>query len=105
MKSKSTAFILWLFFGLFGGHRFYLGKIGSGILFWLTGGVFLIGWILDLFKLGIMVDEYNARYMARFAPSNTSNNNVNTNNIVVNLTSPIPVQQPQETQQSQATQQ
>lgn len=40
-------------------HRFYLGKIGSGILYLLTGQLFGIGWIIDLFLLGGMVDNYN----------------------------------------------
>lgn len=40
-------------------HRFYLGKIGSGILYLLTGQLFGIGWIIDLFLLGSMVDNYN----------------------------------------------
>lgn len=30
-KSAATAYILWVFFGFVGGHRFYFGKTGSGI--------------------------------------------------------------------------
>lgn len=30
-KSAATAYILWVFLGLVGGHRFYFGKTGSGI--------------------------------------------------------------------------
>jgi len=40
-------------------HRFYLGKIGSGILYLLTGQLLGIGWIVDLFLIGSMVDNYN----------------------------------------------
>jgi TM2 domain-containing membrane protein YozV len=50
---------LWFLLGLFGAHRFYLEKIGTGILFFFTGGVLGIGWIIDLFTLGIQVDNYN----------------------------------------------
>ena len=60
MKSKSTMFFLWLCFGLWGAHRFYVDKTGSGLLFAFTGGFCLIGWLLDFFKLDSMVAEYNA---------------------------------------------
>jgi len=36
-----------------------LGKIGSGILYLLTGQLLGIGWIIDLFLIGGMVDSYN----------------------------------------------
>jgi len=59
MKSKTFAFLLWFFLGIFSAHRFYLGKIGSGILYLLTGQLAGIGWIVDLFLIGTMVDNYN----------------------------------------------
>ena len=61
MKSKGTAYFLWLisFFGWFGFHRFYLGKVGTGILWIITFGVFGIGALIDLFTLGGQVDQYN----------------------------------------------
>jgi len=59
MKSKLTAYLLWGFLGSFSMHRFYLGKVGSGILYLLTGQLLGIGWIIDLFILGNMVDNYN----------------------------------------------
>ena len=37
--------------GFVGGHRFYVGKVGTGILFLLTGGLFAIGWIVDIFTV------------------------------------------------------
>ncbi len=62
MKSKTVAYLLWFFLGGLSIHRFYLGKVGTGILYLLTGQLFLIGWIVDLFILGGMVDRYNERY-------------------------------------------
>ena len=47
-KNKWVAFALCLIVGYFGVHRFYVGKIGSGIIYLLTGGIFGIGWIVDL---------------------------------------------------------
>ncbi|HEY5125193.1 MAG TPA: NINE protein [Ignavibacteria bacterium] len=60
MKSKGVAYLLWFFFGIFGAHKFYLGKVGIGIIYLLTGGLFFIGLIYDLFTLGNQVDVYNA---------------------------------------------
>jgi TM2 domain-containing membrane protein YozV len=59
IKSKGVAYLLWFFLGVFGAHRFYLEKIGTGVLYLLTGGVFGIGWFIDLFTLGGQVDSYN----------------------------------------------
>lgn len=33
------------------GHKFYEGKIGMGIIYLLTVGLFGIGWIIDIIKL------------------------------------------------------
>jgi TM2 domain-containing membrane protein YozV len=59
MKSKTAAFLLWFFVGWLSLHRFYLGKIGSGIIYLITGQLLGIGWIIDLFLLSGMVDNYN----------------------------------------------
>ena len=48
-KNKWIAFFLCLF--TFCGHKFYEGKIGMGILYLLTAGLFGIGWIIDLISL------------------------------------------------------
>ena len=42
-KSRMVALILCIFFGFFGVHRFYLGKVPTGILYFLTFGLFCVG--------------------------------------------------------------
>jgi len=50
-KTKLVALLLCIFLGTIGVHRFYVGKIGTGIVWLLTGGVFGIGWIIDIIKI------------------------------------------------------
>lgn len=50
-KNKWVAFFLCLFMGFFGAHKFYEGKAGMGIIYLFTGGLFCIGWIIDLIAL------------------------------------------------------
>ena len=47
-KSRAAALLLCFFLGVFGVHRFYVGKIGTGILYFLTVGCFGIGWLIDM---------------------------------------------------------
>jgi TM2 domain-containing membrane protein YozV len=61
MRSKVVAYLLWFFLGIFSAHRFYLKKYGTAIFFLLTLQLAGIGWILDLFELGKMVDRYNLK--------------------------------------------
>ncbi|MEE2907264.1 MAG: NINE protein [Planctomycetota bacterium] len=62
MRSTPIAYLLWFFFGLLGIHRFYLGRPISGVIYLLTGGVFLIGWIVDLFLIPGMVRMENLEW-------------------------------------------
>jgi len=70
MKSPVVAGLLWLFFGLAGGHRFYL-RMNNGwwmlaalivVLLlpfkWLTGAILLAWWLVD----GVMLLEWVKRY-------------------------------------------
>ena len=50
-KSKGAAAVLCFFFGGLGIHRFYVGKIGTGILWLLTLGCFGIGSIVDFIMI------------------------------------------------------
>ena len=52
-KQKSIALLLCVFGGYFGLHYFYVGKIGMGILYFLTGGLCGIGWIVDIFRIAV----------------------------------------------------
>jgi TM2 domain-containing membrane protein YozV len=55
----SVAWILQTFLGVFGVHRFYLGKYGTGILWLFTLGLFGVGYLYDYFTLNGQVDERN----------------------------------------------
>ena len=50
-KSQLVALILCIFFGLIGVHRMYLGYVGLGIFYLLTGGFCGIGVLIDLILL------------------------------------------------------
>ena len=58
---KSIGYILWLF-GFTGSHRFYYGKPVSGTIWFFTLGLFLIGWIIDLFLIPSMDRLADFRY-------------------------------------------
>ncbi len=56
-KNYNVAWILLTFLGIFGIHRFYLGKWITGILYLLTGGLLLLGVIYDYWTLNDQVDQ------------------------------------------------
>lgn len=76
-RSVLVAYLLWFFLGYFGVHRFYLGRVGSGLAmlalfglswaltFLLVGyaGLLLIGlwWLIDLLLIPGMTARYNQR--------------------------------------------
>ena len=55
----SLAWILQTFVGPLGIHRFYQGKIWTGILWLVTGGLFLVGWLYDFCTLNEQIDDLN----------------------------------------------
>ena len=58
--SYTAAWLLLTFLGALGIHRFYLGKWLTGLLYLVTGGLFLIGYLYDYWTLNGQVSEANA---------------------------------------------
>ena len=56
----TAAWLLLTFLGVFGIHRFYMGKLVTGVIYLLTGGLCGIGWLYDLLTLNEQVSEINA---------------------------------------------
>ena len=52
-------FTLLGFFGAAGIQRFLVGQIGMGILYFFTGGLCVIGTIVDLVNIKKMTNDYN----------------------------------------------
>ncbi len=57
-KNKWVAFLLCLFLGYLGIHKFYEGRILLGVLYFFTAGLFGIGVIVDLIKLFFKPNPY-----------------------------------------------
>jgi TM2 domain-containing membrane protein YozV len=64
MESTGTSYLLWLLclIGACGIHRLYNGRIITELIWLLTGGLFLIGQIIDLFLIPGMVERANAEF-------------------------------------------
>ena len=61
--SKVVGYALWLF-GFTGAHRFYYGRPVTGVIWFLTAGLLLIGWIVDLFLIPWMDRSADRRYLS-----------------------------------------
>jgi len=59
--SYPAAWILLTFLGLFGIHRFYMGKWFTGIVYLLSGAIFGIGYLYDLWTLNAQISLINDR--------------------------------------------
>lgn len=57
-KNKWVSFLLCLFLGAIGAHKFYEGKIGMGILYIFTVGLFGIGVLIDLICILLKPNPY-----------------------------------------------
>ena len=69
-----VAYILWAFglMGFCGIHRFYSGKITSGLIYFFTLGFFGFGQFVDLFLIPGMTRERNLRLMYEAAVESRS---------------------------------
>ncbi|GHV82401.1 hypothetical protein AGMMS49991_09590 [Spirochaetia bacterium] len=76
MYSVGLAYLFWLIsgFGALGFHRFYLGKIPSGLLWMCTGGLGMVGSVYDFFTLRRQVQEANIRNALFPGPSGQQGN-------------------------------
>jgi len=55
----SVTWVLLTFLGLFGVHRFYMGKWLTGLIYLLTGGLFFLGYLWDYWTLNEQITEIN----------------------------------------------
>lgn len=62
-KNRWIALLLCIFLGYLGIHRFYVGKIFSGLIYLLTFGLFGMGIVIDFFLLlfGLFKDKSGNR--------------------------------------------
>lgn len=56
MKNPVLMLVLAIFFPI---HYFMLGKIGLGIAFWISWGGFFIWYLIDIFRIWGMTQNYN----------------------------------------------
>lgn len=52
-KSRTGAFLLCFFLGAFGAHRFYTGKIGTGLVYLFSFGLLGFGALYDLIVIAV----------------------------------------------------
>ncbi|UTW53881.1 NINE protein [Kordiimonas sp. SCSIO 12610] len=57
-KSRALTTVLAIFLGVLGIHRYYIGRPFTGILYTITGGLFVIGWFMDIIlaSTGLLAD-------------------------------------------------
>jgi TM2 domain-containing membrane protein YozV len=61
LTDYSVAWLLLMFLGLLGIHRFYLGKWVTGIIYLVSGGLLGIGWLYDLCTLNQQISDLNMK--------------------------------------------
>lgn len=67
-KSRLVSLLFCWFLGIFGAHRFYVGKTGTAVVWLLTLGCLGIGVVVDLVMilLGKFYDSQNKPVLAWF---------------------------------------
>lgn len=95
MKNLKTAYLLWALslLCICGMNRFYTGRVGTGLIFLFTFGLFGFGAIYDLFVMDTLVDtanrkkameqQFDANLQDQPRPANPAEQN-----ITVNVTMP-----------------
>jgi hypothetical protein len=71
-KSRAIALVLGLVLGIFGAHRFYVGKIGTGLLMLLTMGGLGIWYLVDVVMIAAGgFRDSQGRLVRRWDPEET----------------------------------
>ncbi|NEP45975.1 MAG: NINE protein [Okeania sp. SIO2H7] len=84
MNRVGMSYVLWVagLFGANGLHRFYNGKVATGILWFCTGGLLGIGQFVDLFLIPGMAEEREAEIRAKLGVSGSGVPLVQTNGAI-----------------------
>lgn len=80
-KSNVTAWLLWLFLGGVGGHRYYLGKTVTAIIMTFTLGFIGIWTIIDAFLLSGIIKKANEDIEAEIIGQIKTINNARLNEV------------------------
>ncbi|MED5550064.1 MAG: TM2 domain-containing protein [Pseudomonadota bacterium] len=68
-RSMGVAYLLWFFLGVFGAHRFFLGRPGTAFLMILAWVAFVVPgfvwWVVDAFLIPGMIKRDNDRLRSR----------------------------------------
>ena len=91
-KSWATLLCLTIFVGWLGIHRFYAGKIGTGVIWLCTGGCFGIGVVVDLITVATSSFTDGS---GRVILSEEKKRELGVNNITITATSAPPQQMPE----------
>jgi hypothetical protein len=69
LRDTGIAYLLLLFGGFLGLHKFYLNRPGWGVVYIFTGGLACVGLVYDLFTLPAQVQQCNIELGARVVPA------------------------------------
>ena len=60
-RNKWISLILCILLGWLGIHRFYEGKVATGLLYFFTLGLLGVGWIVDIIRIALKPNPYRAK--------------------------------------------